>query len=58
MIAIGRPLDEFVKVKRKPIAKVIHWEKWSSPSRWQGTVPNHRTFAASVGKKWCCMNGR
>ena len=30
MIPIGWPRDEFVKVKRKPIAKVIHWEKWSS----------------------------
>ena len=29
MIPIGWPRDEFVKVKRKPIAKVIHWEKWS-----------------------------
>jgi nitroreductase len=29
MIPIGWPRDGFVKVKRKPIAKVIHWEKWS-----------------------------
>ncbi|MGO9607490.1 MAG: nitroreductase family protein [Candidatus Binataceae bacterium] len=29
MIPIGWPQNEFVKVKRKPIAKVIHWDKWS-----------------------------
>ena len=29
MIPIGWPRDEFVKVKRKPIAKVIHWDKWA-----------------------------
>ena len=29
MIPIGWPRDGFFKVKRKPIAKVIHWEKWS-----------------------------
>ncbi len=30
MIPIGWPRDGFIKVKRKPIAKVIHWEKWSN----------------------------
>ncbi len=30
MIPIGWPQKEFVKVKRKPIAKVIHWDKWSA----------------------------
>ena len=29
MIAIGWPQNDFVKVKRKPISKVIHWDKWS-----------------------------
>jgi nitroreductase len=29
MIPIGWPQNDFVKVKRKPIAKVIHWDKWS-----------------------------
>jgi len=28
MIPIGWPQKEFVKVKRKPLAEVIHWEKW------------------------------
>ena len=31
VIPIGWPRDEFVKVKRQPIAKVIHWDKWSDP---------------------------
>jgi hypothetical protein len=29
MIQIGWPQNDFVKVKRKPIASVIHWDKWS-----------------------------
>ncbi len=29
MIPIGWPQNDFVKVKRKPIPKVIHWDKWS-----------------------------
>jgi nitroreductase len=29
MIPIGWPQNDFVKVKRKPISRVIHWEKWS-----------------------------
>jgi nitroreductase len=29
MIPIGWPQNDFVKVKRKPISKVIHWDKWS-----------------------------
>ena len=29
MIPIGWRRDEFDKVKRKSIAKVIHWDKWS-----------------------------
>jgi nitroreductase len=29
MIPIGWPENDFVKVKRKPIASVIHWDKWS-----------------------------
>src|ERR1700758_4287556 len=29
MIPIGWPQNDFVKVKRKPIFKVIHWDKWS-----------------------------
>jgi len=29
MIPIGWPQNDFVKVKRKPIASVIHWDKWS-----------------------------
>ena len=29
MIPIGWPQGDFVKVKRKPVAKVIHWDKWS-----------------------------
>jgi nitroreductase len=29
MIPLGWPQNDFVKVKRKPIAKVIHWDKWS-----------------------------
>jgi len=29
MIPIGWPQKDFVKVTRKPIAKVIHWDKWS-----------------------------
>jgi len=29
MIPIGWPQNDFVKVKRKPIAEVIHWDKWS-----------------------------
>jgi len=29
MIPIGWPQNDFVKVKRKPTSKVIHWEKWS-----------------------------
>jgi nitroreductase len=29
MIPMGGPQNEFVKVKRKPIASVIHWDKWS-----------------------------
>jgi nitroreductase len=28
MIPIGWPQNDFVKVKRKPIAKVIHWDRW------------------------------
>ena len=29
MIPIGWPQNDFVKVKRQPISKVIHWDKWS-----------------------------
>lgn len=29
MIPIGWPQNDFVKVRRKPIADVIHWDKWS-----------------------------
>src|SRR5712671_5420059 len=29
MIPIGWPQNDFVKVKRKPIVSVIHWDKWS-----------------------------
>ena len=29
VIPIGWPQNDFVKVKRKPISKVIHWDKWS-----------------------------
>ena len=29
MIPIGWPQNEFSKVKRKPLASVIHWDKWS-----------------------------
>ena len=29
MIPIGWPQNDFVKVKRKPISKVIHWDRWS-----------------------------
>ena len=29
MIPIGWPQNNFVKVKRKQISKVIHWDKWS-----------------------------
>jgi len=29
MIPIGWPQNDFVKVKRKPVSSVIHWEKWS-----------------------------
>jgi nitroreductase len=29
MIPIGWPQNDFVKVKRKPISKVIHWDKWN-----------------------------
>ena len=29
MIPIGWPQNDFVKVKRKPIASVIHWDQWS-----------------------------
>ena len=29
MIPIGWPQKDFVKVKRRPIASVIHWDKWS-----------------------------
>src|SRR5271155_3859337 len=29
MIPIGWPQKDFVKVKRKPISKVIHWDRWS-----------------------------
>src|SRR5215470_2794678 len=29
MIPIGWPAKDFVKVTRKPIAKVIHWDKWT-----------------------------
>ena len=29
MIPIGWPQNDFVKVKRNPIASVIHWDKWS-----------------------------
>jgi nitroreductase len=29
MIPISWPQNDFVKVKRKPISKVIHWDKWS-----------------------------
>ena len=29
MIPIGWPQNDFVKVKRKPISKVIHWDKWT-----------------------------
>jgi len=29
MIPIGWPQKDFVKVKRKPITGVIHWDKWS-----------------------------
>jgi hypothetical protein len=29
MILIGWPQSDFVKAKRKPTAKVIHWDKWS-----------------------------
>jgi nitroreductase len=30
MIPIGWPQNDFAKVKRKPISKVIHWDKWSA----------------------------
>ena len=30
MIPIGWPQNDFVKVKRKPIFEVIHWDKWSN----------------------------
>ena len=29
MIPIGWPQNDFVKVKRKPISAVIHWDRWS-----------------------------
>jgi nitroreductase len=29
MIPIGWPQNDFVKVKRRPISRVIHWDKWS-----------------------------
>ena len=29
MIPIGWPQNDFVKVKRKPVPSVIHWDKWS-----------------------------
>ena len=29
MIPIGWPQNDFVKVKRKPVSSVIHWDKWS-----------------------------
>jgi nitroreductase len=29
MIPMGWPQNDFVKVKRKPIVSVIHWDKWS-----------------------------
>jgi len=29
MVPIGWPQNDFVRVKRKPIASVIHWDKWS-----------------------------
>ena len=29
MIPIGWPQNDFAKVKRKPIYKVIHWDKWN-----------------------------
>ena len=29
MIPVGWPQNEFAKVRRKPIASVIHWDKWS-----------------------------
>jgi nitroreductase len=32
MVPIGWPARPFAKVTRKPIAKVIHWEKWSAHS--------------------------
>jgi nitroreductase len=28
MIPIGWPQNDFVKVRRKPISEVIHWDKW------------------------------
>jgi nitroreductase len=30
MIPIGWPQNDFVKVKRKPVSSVIHWDKWSA----------------------------
>lgn len=29
MVPIGWPQKDFVKVKRKPVSNVIHWDKWS-----------------------------
>jgi nitroreductase len=31
MVPIGWPERPFVKVKRKPLAKVVHWDGWKSP---------------------------
>jgi len=30
MIPIGLPQNDFVIVTRKPLSKVIHWDKWSN----------------------------
>jgi hypothetical protein len=29
VIPVGSPQNDFVKVTRKPISKVIHWDKWN-----------------------------
>jgi nitroreductase len=32
MVPVGWPERPFVKVKRKPLAKVVHWDGWKSPA--------------------------
>jgi hypothetical protein len=56
MTPIGWPGDEFVKVKRKPIAKSFIGKNGAIPSSHGEPSQNNRNFAASVRRSGAGMD--